>query len=195
MAKTNKPKDRIKPGTSTASAEQRKIIFADAYIANGENGTGAAVSAGYAPKGAHVTASRLLKDPKVQLILEEKRAALAQKFNLTTESVLQQLAHIVHVDPRKFFRADGSLKLITELDDACAAALASVDVLESVDGGSPVLTKKIKLWDKNAAIDKAMRHLGQFSKDNGQQPAAVVTNNTTVIMPPEEAYRKLVTGG
>jgi hypothetical protein len=30
-------------------------------------------------------------------------------------------------------------------------------------------TKKIRFWDKNAAIDKAMRQLGQFERDNTQR--------------------------
>jgi hypothetical protein len=31
-----------------------------------------------------------------------------------------------------------------------------------------VQVKKIKFWDKNAALDKAMRHLGLFENDNRQ---------------------------
>ena len=30
-------------------------------------------------------------------------------------------------------------------------------------------TKKVKLWDKNAALDKLLRHLGAFDKDNRQK--------------------------
>jgi hypothetical protein len=29
-------------------------------------------------------------------------------------------------------------------------------------------TKKLKLWDKNAALDKAAKHLGLYERDNAQ---------------------------
>ena len=50
-----------------------------------------------------------------------------------------------------------------ELDDATAAAVASIELDEN---GRP---KNIRLWSKTDAIDKAMRHLGLFEKGNRQQ--------------------------
>ena len=71
-------------------------------------------------------------------------------------------ARIVFCDPRKFFTETGALKAVTELADDSAAALVGVDVIEVAGdaGGMPMLTKKVKFWDKIAAIDKAMRYLG-----------------------------------
>ena len=30
-------------------------------------------------------------------------------------------------------------------------------------------TTKLKVWDKNAALEKAMKHLGLYEKDNSQR--------------------------
>lgn len=58
---------------------QRRARFVQEYLVDA-NGRAAAVRAGYAPAGAHVTASRLLRDPKVAAALSaghaEKRAEL-----------------------------------------------------------------------------------------------------------------------
>jgi hypothetical protein len=50
-----------------------------------------------------------------------------------------------------------------EWDDATAAAVASVEVVEK-DGadGKPVRTYRVKTWDKNSALEKIAKHLGMF---------------------------------
>lgn len=166
-------------GKSTAAADQRKRIFIEAYIANGENGTAAAITAGYSAKTAATAACRLLKIVKIQQELKERRVVLADKFSLTTESVLRELAMLVHADPRKAFDTDGKLLPVHEWPDEVAAMIASVDVDELFSGSGKErehigFTKKIKVWDKNSAIDKAMRHLGMFGEDNKQKSDPVM---------------------
>jgi hypothetical protein len=43
---------------------------------------------------------------------------------------------------------------------------------------------KIKLWDKNAALERLMRHLGMFKKDNAQ-------NNPNSVLNDDELLAKL----
>ena len=42
-----------------------------------------------------------------------------------------------------------------------------------VEAGSKPRPKKIKLWDKNAALEKLMRHLGPYESDNTQKAPVV----------------------
>jgi phage terminase small subunit len=63
---------------------------------------------------------------------------------------------------------------VHELDDETAAAIASVEVREEFEGqgeGRKLVgyTKKIRFWDKPAAINMAMKHLGLFERDNSQR--------------------------
>jgi hypothetical protein len=69
-------------------------------------------------------------------------------------------------DPRRLYHADASLKQIAEMDDDTRAAIASMEVHERKIDGIVVRTVKIKFWDKNAALEKAMRHLGLYERDN-----------------------------
>ncbi len=177
-------KTRVKPGTSKEAADQRKVHFAEAYIANGGNATEAAITAGFSPQSAGQQGSRLLKDAKVCELLASRRAELADKYRLTTDGVLRSLAQAIYFDPRQLYRRDGSLKDVPELDDDTAMALAGVEVTEEKgsgdDRGKVVgYTKKLKWLDKNTAREQAMKHLGMYREDNNQRnPLAGVPRET-----------------
>lgn len=107
-------------------------------------------------------------------MLQQRRKVVIEKMELTTERTLREIARLAYVDPRKFFHADGTPKEITELDDDTAAALAGMEVTEEWVGSGKDrvkigVTKKYKLADKNAALEKAMKHLGQYEQDNKQR--------------------------
>lgn len=72
--------------------------FADCYLANGFNGTKAAIEAGYAPKGAHVQASRLLKNAKVIDYIESRMKALSMR----ADEVIYRLSEHGRGDLRDF---------------------------------------------------------------------------------------------
>lgn len=175
-AKAAKP--LVKAGTSKEAAAARKATFVEEYIANKRNGEKAAIAAGFSPKTAAAQASRLLKDVKVQEMLSARSNELAEKHELTTESVIAELSKIVHADPRRLFGQDGQLLPVSEWPDGLAGAIASVEVDELFEGQGAQrkfvgYTKKVKLWDKNSAIDKAMKHLGLFEADNKQRAGAL----------------------
>lgn len=116
----------------------------------------------------------MLADPNIADRIKSRRAELIEKMELTTERTLREIARLAYVDPRKFFHADGRPKDITELDDDTAAALAGMEVVEEWQGTGADrqvvgVTKKYKLADKNSALEKAMKHLGQYEKDNLQR--------------------------
>lgn len=182
MAK--KPNTRVKAGTSKASAADKRKAFVEAFFANGENGTQAAVTAGFAEKSAGVTAAKLLKDTRVLAEISKRREALCTSLEVTTERILKERARLAFFDPRKLFAADGKPIPIHELDDDTAAALAGLDVLEEFEGTGKDrkfigYTKKYRLADKGASLTALEKIKGMYEKDNEQKPAAV-TNVTTV---------------
>lgn len=161
-------------------------------IANDDNVTLAAKIAGFSARSAAQQGSRLLKDAKVKQLLKDRRAALLTKLELTSEAVLRSLAQSVFFDPRKLYRADGTLKAVYELDEDTAMALAGLEVTEEM-GPAPAdvelepqphggglkrqqgrkvlrsVTAKVKWHDKTAAREQAMKHLGLFKADNTQR--------------------------
>lgn len=181
-------KKRVKAGTSKAAAADRRARFVEAYIANGGNATEAAKTAGFSPKTSASQARRLLKDVRVASAVKRRRVEAGSKYELTTERVLKECARIVYADPRKLFGPDGNPIPIPKLDDDAAAAVAGFEHVEEFSGRGKSrelsgYTKKLKLWDKNSAIDKAMKHLGLFEKDNAQHPAVGDVHITVVGVP------------
>jgi phage terminase small subunit len=176
-----------------ADLKERYERFAAAYVSNGGNAAAAAraamgtmLRAGDTTQ-ASVQGTHLLKTIYVQhLIAEHHRrveAELKAKYEITRENVLDALSNLVFADPRLLFNPDGTLKHVSELDDRTAKMVSSFEVEElyEVEGKGPARRKvntgrvtKVKMWDKNSAVDKAMRHLGLFEKDNNQKPTPVI---------------------
>lgn len=177
--KKGKAKARPKAGTSKASAVQRRTLFIDAYLANGENGTQAAVTAGYKPgRAAEKAAQRMSQDVVVRAALDARRESLKEKSGLSVERTLREVRRLAYADIRKLYNDDGSLKLPTELDDDAAAMVSAFEVDELFEGTGKDreqigYTKKAKLHDKNSALEKAMKFHGLYEKDNEQVGTAV----------------------
>lgn len=173
-------KKRVKAGTSKRAAADRKVAFAHAYIVNGKNGTQAAVTAGYKPgRAAQKAAQRLSQDVVVQELIAKATKEAAEKSGLSVDRTLQEVARLAYADPRKLYDDKGNLKPVHELDADAAATVASVEVDELFEGRGEDremvgLTKKIKQWDKRAALDMAMKYHGLYEQDNKQKPPAVI---------------------
>jgi phage terminase small subunit len=139
------------------------------------------VNAGY--KDSPASATRLSKNVKIQARVDELVAKGADRAEATVERVLKEMARLGFGDIRKAFDDDGFLKRPEEWDDDFAAAVASIEVVsrpssEPADeeqepqahGGSLKRNRntkieyvhKIKLWDKNSALEKLAKHLGMF---------------------------------
>lgn len=159
--------------TRSVQAAARRAIFCEAYIANGGNGKAAAIAAGYKPSAAESLASRMLVNPEVKKVLDARRAALARKYELQADDVIAELSMLTYLDPAECFAEDGSLLPVRNMPVHVRKAISSIEVEELFEGVGKNRkqvgwTKKIKFWDKNSALEKAMKNLGQFSKDNEQ---------------------------
>ena len=142
-------------------------MFVEAYLQNGGNATQACIALGSSPSAARSRGSNTLKHPAVAAEIKRRYLALSSKMELTTERTLLEIARLAYADPRKLFAADGNLKPIHELGDDEAACVSSLEVEEITLLGAAVgKVKKIKTWDKNAALDKAMKYHGLYEKDN-----------------------------
>ena len=146
---------------------KRELIFSNEYLVD-LNGKQAAIRAGYSPKTAEQMASRLLRKVKVREFIDKLMKKRQEKVGITQERVLQELARIAFFDPKKLFDNEGNPIPITELDDDTAAVIAGLDLKEEYEGYGDErkfvgYTKKIKLSDKNSALNLAMRHLGMLN--------------------------------
>ena len=162
MTAKKKPVKRVKAGTSKGSATEKRLMFVEAFITNGENTTQAAVAAGFSAKTAYQAGSRLLKDVRVSEEINRRRTAIIASLELNTERTLKEVSRLAFSDPRKITNEDGSFKRLHELDDDTAASVASCKI--DKDG-----VIEYKFWDKNSALEKAAKVQGLYEKDNKQR--------------------------
>jgi hypothetical protein len=62
--------------------------------------TDAAIRAGYKPRSAAVTASRLMDDPRIAALIVKKRDDILERLDLKAEDVLYDLLHVIRADAR-----------------------------------------------------------------------------------------------
>jgi phage terminase small subunit len=160
----------VNAGNGQAAATARRNAFVQAYIANGNNATQAAITAGYSPKTAYSQGQRLLKKVEISRELAEAAQSVAEITGLKTQRVLLETARLAYSDPARIYREDGSVKHVTEMDEDTRAAIAAIEINENVVDGVVVgRTTKIKFWDKVRALEMGMKHLGLYERDNIQQ--------------------------
>jgi phage terminase small subunit len=148
------------------TAKQQRFVVE--FLANGMNATRAAISAGYSEKTAESQGSRLLSNVKVAKIIGDKASKALAKREITAERVLDEIAKLAFLDPRKLFASDGSLVPIHELDDDTAASVAGLEVNELFEGDGEQkhaygLLKKIKIADKGQNLERLGRYFKLFT--------------------------------
>lgn len=153
---------------------QQRLFVAE-YLKD-RNGTQAAIRAGYSGKTAYSQAERLLRNAEIQQSIDSFVMKIEQKVGLSMERTLLEVARLAYFDPRKLLDSTGRPRPLQDLDDDTAAAIAGMKVTDKFDkdeDGGPGQMSTIteyKLADKNAALDKAMKHHGLYKRDN-EQPA------------------------
>jgi phage terminase small subunit len=119
----------------------------------------------YSPKTAAAIGIENLEKPLIQAAIQKSFTERSQRTEIDQDRTLKELGRLGFSDLRKFFNPDGSIKNITDLDDDAAAAISSIEVGEITDGKEKTVigyTRKIKLWDKNSALEKIAKHLGML---------------------------------
>ena len=129
------------------------------------NGTQAAIRAGYSPRTAVKIGSENLLKPDIAREIQRAMDERSARTGVTAERVLREIAAIAFFDLRNAFNRDGSLRPISDMDDDTAAVVASLDIIELLDGdGMPTgRLKKIRFADKLGALTLLARHLGMLN--------------------------------
>lgn len=131
------------------------------------NATQAAIRAGYSENSAGKIGHELWKKPEIQARIQELQYERSQRTQITADRVLTELARIGFSDIRKMFADGDRMKPVSQLCDDMAPAVSAIEVvtktLPTSDGDAEVeYVHKVKLWDKNSALDKIAKHLGML---------------------------------
>ena len=108
--------------------------FCEEYLID-LNATQAAIRAGYSPKTAEQTASRLLRNVKVQEYIAKRQKELSRSTEITQERVIKELALIA-------FSNNADYAHVVEKKMQVEAGGALVDVLDK--DGKPVMYRTVE---------------------------------------------------
>ena len=146
---------------STLSAKQS--IFVEEYLVD-LNATQAAIRAGYSEDTAQQIGSENLSKPVIQGAIQVAMNERSKRIEITADNVLKELGKLAFADPRNLFNADGSLKVITELDEFASASIAGMDVSTIGKGDDAIGTiTKIRFSDKGVNLERLGKHLKLFT--------------------------------
>ena len=124
------------------------------------NATQAAIRAGYSPRTAKVIGAQNLSKLNIQSAIQEAIETQQERTEIPADRVIQELFRVASFDPRKLFRSDGTVKDIHELDDDTAACIGGLEMQTDTNGTT---TRKVKIWDKNSALEKLGKHFMLFT--------------------------------
>jgi len=145
----------------------KQQTFVEEYLID-LNATQAAIRAGYSKKTAYIIGHENLSKPNIAEAIQKAKAERSERTGVTADMVIAELAKIGFSDLRNVLTSSGQLIDPQDWDDATAGAISSLEVVVNSRGGSgdenePIdYTHKIKVWDKNSALEKLGKHLGMF---------------------------------
>jgi len=98
-------------------------------------------------------------------MIKESREDMVKRLGLDMETVLAEYKKLAYFDLRKVYDDKNALIDIKQFDDASAAAVAGIEVLEVFEGTGKDKkhignTVKLKIADKRAALDSICNVLG-----------------------------------
>lgn len=113
-------------------------------------------------------AARLNSNDGIQQRVAELRGAAADKVIVEIVDVLSGLLRIANSDLADAYAEDGTLLPIRQIPVHLRLAIAGVEVKEEFEREGNRLvwsgyTKKLKLWDKNKALENLGRYLKMFT--------------------------------
>jgi len=131
----------------------------------------------------HAKASLLLKKDNIRARLEELRQPSIYSTQLSLKRTLLELSKIAFFDIQDLFDDEGILLPFSELDSSTTGAIKSIRVSDVISNGKVIGRKvSIDLWDKNAALDKLMKHLGGYEKQNNNKEDLLLSNLYKQVM-------------
>lgn len=114
------------------------------------------------PSSAAVLAARLMGNEWVAAAIKAEEEKLCERISLKADRALLEVARVAFSDVRGLFTEAGGLKPPHEWPADLAPAVSAVEVTSRRVAGTDLeyIVTKVKLWDKNAALTNALKHLG-----------------------------------
>lgn len=156
-------------GIGLSNKQQR---FCDEYVID-RNATQTAIRAGYSKKSARAIGCENLTKPNIVREIDRLDAENPASSKLWLTNLLATIAQAAPSDFLDWSSGSVKLKSLDEIGEEKMTAVSEI-IMTKTSNGSSV---RIKLHDKNSAVDKLCKILGYYN----EQPVADVIAPITVI--------------
>lgn len=154
--------------------------FCQAYIKLGDKS--AAYREAYStskmkPETVNRNSFQLFNDNKIATRIELLQKEASSRNKIEIDELLIALAGMVRFDVAELYDERGALKNIHDMSLSARQMITQLDTFElyGKDGNKLGETKKIRTITKLDAVEKLMKHLGAYEKDNRQKETIVKT--------------------
>lgn len=163
VSKKSRPRGRKRGESATSSAR------IDAFVAQMTSGanitqTDAAIAAGYAPRNAHVQASRLMKDETVRARIKEAQARAAE---ICAMSVADRMSVLIQIARGELLAPLGvSEGLPVEGRPKHSDRLKGIDMLNKMTGAYPAEKREVTVAEVPATAEQlraALEHADRLA--------------------------------
>lgn len=123
------------------------------------------------PESVNRLAFALFENVNVTSRIDEIRNSLVARNEIEIDELVKSLAGMVRFDIGELYNEHGQLKQIHEMSLTARQMIMHLDTFEQHDKKGEFLgtTKKIRIIPKLDAIEKLMKHLGAYERDNKQK--------------------------
>ncbi len=128
-----------------------------------------------------VEASKLKKNPKVLLRIEEWRERLDKKFEASIARTIKELSYIAYNDPKNLLDSEGNCLPMYEIPERDRRAIAGLQhIKHQAKGGDRIAKTHYKTFDKVKAADIIIKEAGGYPRDtinlllNGEEITTVL---------------------
>ena len=135
----------------------KRFAFVQEYIKD-LNGTQAAIRAGYSPRSANVTSTRLLMDANVQESIQEYKEMAAKRSQVSVDRIVEEYRRLAFANTTDGIKVKGGWVTITDTDDLTPEQQAAIAEIHQTKDGV-----RVKFHDKTKALDSLGKHLGMFT--------------------------------
>lgn len=149
-------------------------LFAQEYVKD-LDATNSYIRAGYSPKFARINSQKLLAKPEVQEYIKSMLKDRAERLKISADEVVESLVQTLRDDVRNYIEVT-SIQAVNQLgfvEDKINIHIKDWSKIDTKNVQSIKIGKDgsfdFKLYDKNAAKNMLMKHLGAYEKDNKQK--------------------------
>lgn len=122
------------------------------------------------PATVNNKAYALSEKGEIRARIQNLEKEVAERNRISIDELIQSLASMVRFDIADFYDKEGNFLPVNEMPKHARQMIESLDVQELYSEGAVIgQIKKVRTIKKLDAIEKLMKHLGGYEKDNKQK--------------------------